>query len=77
MKLVDCFIFYNELDMLAYRLNVLHSIVDWFVLVESRHTFTGKEKECYYEQNKNTEPLAKFLRENCPHYCRRLSIQIS
>ena len=60
MKIVDCFIFYNELDMLAYRLNVLNPIVDMFVLVESRHTFTGKEKECYYEQNKNTEPLAKF-----------------
>ena len=66
MKLVDCFGFYNELDMLAYRLNVLHSIVDWFVLVESRHTHTGQEKQCYYEQNKNTEPLAKF-REKIVH----------
>ena len=41
-------------------MNVLGPIVDWVVLVESRHTFTGKEKECTYELNKNTEALAKF-----------------
>ena len=60
MKVIDCFIFYNELDMLIYRLNVLYHIVDWFVLVESKHTHTGKETECIYELNKNTDTLEKF-----------------
>jgi beta-1,4-mannosyl-glycoprotein beta-1,4-N-acetylglucosaminyltransferase len=66
MKIVDCFIFYNEVDMLVYRLNVLNHIVDWFVLVESRHTHTGKEKECTYELNKNSDALVKF-REKIVH----------
>ena len=43
-KIIDCFIFYNELDLLTYKLNVLNDIVDYFVLVEATHTFIGKEK---------------------------------
>ena len=36
-----------------YRLNILNPIVDYFVIVESTHTFTGKEKKLYYDENKN------------------------
>jgi beta-1,4-mannosyl-glycoprotein beta-1,4-N-acetylglucosaminyltransferase len=53
MKIIDCFIFYNELDLLKYRLCILNDYVDFFVLVESRHTHTGKEKELIYENNKH------------------------
>jgi len=52
MKIIDAFIFYNELELLNYRLHILHEVVDYFIIVESRHTFTGKEKECFYETNK-------------------------
>ena len=52
-KIIDCFIFYNELDMLIYRLNILNDIVDFFVLVESTHTFVGKEKQLFYQENKH------------------------
>uniref|UniRef100_A0A6C0HAT1 Uncharacterized protein n=1 Tax=viral metagenome TaxID=1070528 RepID=A0A6C0HAT1_9ZZZZ len=52
MKIVDCFIFYNELDLLNYRLHILNEQVDYFVLVESTHTHSGKEKELIYENNK-------------------------
>lgn len=52
MKIVDCFIFYNELEMLEYRLNTLYNYVDYFVIVESRITHSGKEKPLYYEDNK-------------------------
>ena len=51
--LVDCFIFYNELEMLNYRLNVLNNIVDYFVIVESTHTHAGKEKALYFNDNKH------------------------
>ena len=44
IKIIDCFIFYNELDLLEYRLNILNDVVDYFVIVESTHTFVGKEK---------------------------------
>lgn len=59
MKIIDCFIFYNELDMLNYRLNVLYDYVDYFILVEATHTHAGKEKELIFEKNK--ERYAKFL----------------
>ena len=52
-KIIDCFIFYNELDLLIYRLNILNDVVDYFVLVESMHTFVGKEKPLFYQENKH------------------------
>ena len=52
-KIIDCFIFYNEIDMLTYRLNILNDVVDYFVLVESIHTFVGKEKPLFYQENKH------------------------
>jgi beta-1,4-mannosyl-glycoprotein beta-1,4-N-acetylglucosaminyltransferase len=55
MKIVDCFTFYNELDMLEFRLNELDNVVDFFVLVEC----TNKDKELYFENNKSR--FSKFL----------------
>jgi beta-1,4-mannosyl-glycoprotein beta-1,4-N-acetylglucosaminyltransferase len=51
--IIDCFIFYNEIDLLTYRLNILNEYVDYFVIVESTHTFTGKNKNLFYNENKN------------------------
>ena len=52
-KIIDCFIFYNELELLTYRLNILNDFVDFFVLVESTLTFVGKEKPLFYQENKH------------------------
>jgi beta-1,4-mannosyl-glycoprotein beta-1,4-N-acetylglucosaminyltransferase len=51
-KIVDCFTFYNELDLLTYRLNILDKLVDYFIIVESTHTFSGNEKKLYFNENK-------------------------
>jgi len=59
MLIVDAFVFYNELDMLNYRLNVLHKRVDYFVLVESTHTHNGIPKPLIFQENK--ERFAPFL----------------
>lgn len=48
----DCFTFFNELDLLEIRLNVLNDVVDKFVLVEMNKTHTGQENPLYFEQNK-------------------------
>jgi len=53
MKIVDCFIFYNEIELLTYRLNLLKNHVDYFVLIESRQTFVGKEKKLFFNENKH------------------------
>jgi beta-1,4-mannosyl-glycoprotein beta-1,4-N-acetylglucosaminyltransferase len=52
MKLVDAFIFYNELDILYYRLSILYEIVDYFIIVESTRTFVGNQKPLFYSENK-------------------------
>lgn len=50
--IVDCFTFFNELELLEIRLNVLNDVVDRFVLVESSLTFQGRPKPLYYDENK-------------------------
>ena len=59
MKIVDAFIFYNELKILDYRLNILSDIIDCFIIVESKYTFSGKKKKLYFEKNK--EKYKKIL----------------
>ena len=53
MKIIDCFIFYNELKMLTYRLSILYDIVDFFILVEANQTFMGHPKPLFYNENKH------------------------
>lgn len=49
--IVDCFPFFQELDILEIRLNILNPIVDYFIIVESNHTFSGKPKELLFKKN--------------------------
>ncbi len=51
-RLIDAFIFYNEIAMLKYRLHLLYPVVDSFVLVESTLTFSGSPKHLYFENHK-------------------------
>lgn len=43
-KVVDCFLASNELDMMEIRLRELETVVDVFVVVESRMTFRGNPR---------------------------------
>lgn len=56
--LYDCFTFFNELDLLEIRLNILNDSVDKFVIVEATRTQNNKEKCLYFEENKAR--FAKF-----------------
>lgn len=49
----DCFTFFNELDLLEIRLNILDPYVDYFVLAECEETFSGLDKPLYYKENKD------------------------
>ena len=49
----DCFTFFNELDLLEIRLNILKDHVDKFVIVEATKTHQGKSKPLFYSENKN------------------------
>ena len=49
--LVDTIPFYNELDMLDFRLAEMADCVDYVILVESTQTYSGKPKSLYYADN--------------------------
>ena len=51
-KIIDCFIFYNELNLLNLRFHELNPDVDLFVLVESTKTFSNNPKPLFYLNNK-------------------------
>ncbi len=48
-KIVDCFTFYNEIELLNYRLKVLENVVDYFVIVEANQTHAGKKKDLNFK----------------------------
>jgi beta-1,4-mannosyl-glycoprotein beta-1,4-N-acetylglucosaminyltransferase len=50
--IVDCFPFYNELELLEIRLEELKGVVDWFVLVEAAETYSGKPKPFLFGANR-------------------------
>ena len=62
---VDCFLLFNELDLLEIRLNILNDVVDKFVICEAKETFQGKSKPLYYRENK--ERFAKW-QDKIIHY---------
>lgn len=52
-KIIDCFTFFNELDILEKRLQYMDPYIDHFVICEAPTTFTGNEKPFYFEENKD------------------------
>lgn len=49
--LIDCFLFLNEYDILESRLHYLDNVVDYFILVESNISFSGKQKPLHFLEN--------------------------
>ena len=58
-KVIDCFLFFQEVDLLEIRLKYLDPYVDIFIIVEACQTFTGVDKRFVFEENK--ERYADFL----------------
>ena len=50
--LYDCFTFFNELDLLEIRLNVLNDVVDKFVIVEADRTFSNRLKPLIFAEHR-------------------------
>ena len=50
-KLIDCFTFFNELDLLEIRLKYLYDVVDYFVIVEADTSFNGDAKQMVFRDN--------------------------
>lgn len=58
-KIYDCFQFFNELDLLEIRLELLYDHVDYFVISETNRTHADGYKKMYFEENK--EYFKKYL----------------
>lgn len=50
-RVIDCFPFHSELDLLQCRLEELHDSVDHFVLVEAHRNHQDVDKPLYYAEN--------------------------
>lgn len=59
MKIYDAFLFFNELDLLEIRLEMLYEHVDYFIISECDSTFSGLKKPFYFDENK--DKFQKFL----------------
>ncbi|KAJ3056103.1 hypothetical protein HK097_008139 [Rhizophlyctis rosea] len=59
-RVIDLLPFSTDLESLEIRLNELDPIVDIFVILESRKTFTDKPKELVYDAIKDTPEFLKF-----------------
>jgi beta-1,4-mannosyl-glycoprotein beta-1,4-N-acetylglucosaminyltransferase len=58
-KVYDVFTFFNELDLLELRLEMLDPYVDKFVLIECVETFSRNPKALYFQDNK--QRFEKYL----------------
>lgn len=65
LKIYDIFTFFNELELLEIRLNILYPFVDYFVIIESTETFSGKPKRLIYDDNKD---VFKKYKDKIIHY---------
>jgi beta-1,4-mannosyl-glycoprotein beta-1,4-N-acetylglucosaminyltransferase len=64
-KVFDVFTFFNELDLLELRLEMLDPYVDKFIIVECVETFSGKQKPLHFQDNK--ERFSKYLHKIYHH----------
>ncbi len=51
MKIIDTFLFFNEIELIKFRIEILYSYVDHFIVVEFDHTFSGKYKGYNFSTN--------------------------
>jgi len=63
MKVLDCFIFNDELEILDIRLNILNNYVDKFIIVESIINHQGNYKKKHFNINlfKKFEKKIKYI----------------
>jgi len=62
MKIYDCFIFYNEFELLDLRIAEMYDHVDYMVLVEANHTFQNAPKDFNFATRyKKYEHLTKLI----------------
>ena len=67
----DCFPFFNELDILKLRMEIMDPYVDKFVIEESAYTFSSEPKPLYFQENramfnKWEDKIIHIVVDECP-----------
>lgn len=65
MKVIDCFPFFDEFMILDIRFKEIGDLVDKFVIIESKETFSGNPKPLY---------LSECYKERYPKYADKIEI---
>jgi hypothetical protein len=50
-KIIDCVFFYDEIEMLLFRMTELDEYVDYFIVMESENDFIGNPKPLFFIEN--------------------------
>lgn len=68
MAIYDGFLFNDELELLQLRFHFLKDVVDYFVVVESRRTLSGKPKPLVFMENRHLfkDLLPKIIHVEAP-----------
>ena len=61
-RIYDCFPFFNETELLNFRINYLKEIVDYFVIVEADTTYSGLPKQQNFTCDLFDEATRKKIR---------------
>ncbi len=61
MKIFDCFMYFDEDILLEIRLNILDKDIDYFVIVESKYTHSGKPKPLRFNLKKYSDFKNKII----------------
>ena len=61
MKIFDCFMFFDEEQILDLRLNILNERVDFFVIVESIYNHRGEKRKLIFDKNKFSKFKNKII----------------
>ena len=51
MKIYDCITYFDEPMLFDLRLNILDKHVDKFIVIEAKHTHSGKDKKLNFDIN--------------------------
>ena len=61
MKIIDCFMYFDEDHLLEIRLETLFKHVDKFVIVEAKYSHSGEKKKLNFNINKFAEFKKKII----------------
>ena len=76
MKIFDCFMYFDEDIVLDVRLNTLHEIVDYFIIVESKFNHKGEKRNLKFDYNnfsKFKDQIIYLVYENEPSEIKKIN----